>query len=138
MISSGPYWAVHVVSAFQGVQPRDGDPDSEEGTHPGGLLYGLTDVQGLVIFDYGGSVVFLETIRDKGAALPTVILLEQFTVAHEVGHQFELEHEDGVEDPPGSGTFMMLPAPNNILPGNLEFSPTSLKKMRNIDFPQNE
>jgi len=137
--SSQQYWVAHVVSVFQGTLARDADPDSEEGTHPDGLLYGLTDVQGWPFpWAWGGSVIFLETIRDKGAAPQNVIDLERFTVAHEVGHQFELEHEDGAEDPPGSGTFMMLPAPNDVFPDNLEFSPTSLGKIRSIDFPQDE
>ena len=136
--SSDAYWVAHVVSAFQPYLPRDDDPDTEEGTHPKGLLYGLTRVSGTFGGTRGGSVIFLETIRDKGGTLAAAAALEQFNVAHEVGHQFQLEHPDGNEDPPGSGTYMMKTAPNDIFPNNLEFSPTSLKKIRDKNHPQDE
>lgn len=137
--SAAGYWAAHVVSAFQGYVARDGDPGSEEGSGDG-LLYGVTKVETdyLFLLHYGGSVVFLETCRDKGASESQAILVEQFVVAHEVGHQFKLEHSDGDEDPPGSGTYLMKTSEYDLFPDNLRFSPKSLKKTREIDWPQKE
>jgi len=44
----------------------------------------------------------------------------------------------GNDDPPWSGTYIMQPATNDMFPDNLEFSPTSLKKIRGINHPQDE
>lgn len=135
--SFADFWAAHVVSAFQGYANRDSDPGAEEGDHPKGLLYGLTRVY--IWVWRGGSMIFLETCRDKGGSEAHAAELERFNVAHEVGHQFFLEHADGEEYPAGSGsgTYIMMTAPNDIFPDNLRFSPKSLKKIREVDFPQN-
>ncbi len=131
--SSAAYWVVHVVSACQGYSNRDGDHDREE--EVSGLLYGLTKSG---FFSRGGSLVFLESCRDMGRTEPTIGELVRFTVAHEVGHQFELEHEDGTEDSPGSGTYLMNTSPHEVFPDNLWFSANSLNKIRSLPYPQDE
>jgi hypothetical protein len=136
MQSSPAYWAVHVVSAYQGYANRDGDPDNEEAG--AGLLYGLTKVGGLFQGLRGGSLVFLETCRDYGRTQPTIGELIRYNVAHEVGHQLKLEHADDTESPPGSGTYFMMTSENSVFPNNLWFSANSLSKIRGLPFPQDD
>ena len=66
--------------------------------------------------------------------------LEQYTVAHESGHQFLLQHEDG-RWPPGddeepSGDYIMTDVlgQSGMAP-NKTFSAKSLKKIRETDYP---
>ncbi len=82
--------------------------------------------------------MFLEVCRDKGRADPSISDLIRFNTAHESGHQFELEHADGAEVVPGSGTFLMQTSPNTVFPDSPSFSAVSLDKIRRVAFPQDE
>jgi len=90
-----------------------------------------------------GSLIYLETIRDKtGGASPPLALLEQVTVLHEIGHQFLLQHEDGHWPPSDSSTngaddFIMTDnTDQNGIPANLTFGPVCIDKIRNKDYPR--
>ncbi len=136
--SSPTFWVVHLTAAYQGWIPKDGDPDTEKTDL--GLQFGLTvETSG----HSSGSLVYLETIRDQYApGYQNIVYLEQFTVAHESGHQFLIQHEDDHwppgEDPPAfPGDYIMSDQfnPGTGYPPNLTFSPTSLKKIRQIPYP---
>ena len=105
-LTSGPaFWAVHVTSGFQGPPLQDFDPVTEAG-----LVYGVTDAW-----------------DDE----PGQTELEQFTVVHEVGHQFYLLHSNG------AGGFIMTDQ-EGLTPFSpiRAFSACSLMKMRKQEFPQ--
>ncbi len=47
------------------------------------------------------SLIYLEAIRDFGCAMSEgASAIEQFIVVHESGHQFKLEHIDGMNGTP--------------------------------------
>ncbi len=127
LTSSGPFWAVHVTSAYQGYPNKDLDEGGEAGTIGG--QYGITCTNG----DYPGgvahgSLVYLESIRDSIFASSG---LEPYTVAHEIGHQFWLD--DATDD-----YLMSNGTPSNPTPiaKNLFFSPNDTAWIRSITHPQ--
>ncbi len=79
--NSNRFWVAYVLGAFQGWKARDMDPNSE--------IYGTPGPQaGVTDGGAGGSLIYLETIRDGSPFLadPSVAATEQDTVVHEVGH----------------------------------------------------
>ena len=140
LASSADYWAVHVTSAFQGYIAKDGDPDGEQGV--GGLNYGLTGASGILGTGRAGSLIFLETIRDdKRGNVTEMAVMERYTVAHEAGHQFFLEHADdrhplGDDLNPGGDYIMTDVTDDTGMAPNVAFSANSLKKIRTLDYPQ--
>jgi hypothetical protein len=78
------WWVAHVTAAFQGTHEEDADEENA-------FELGITDVDAIGPGD--GSFSFLETLREwadrSGDALQE---LEGQDVAHEVGHQFGLDH----------------------------------------------
>ena len=79
-----------------------------------------------------------QTIRDHCVGnAPCMTTLERYTVAHEAGHQFLLDHSDGYAPPSGpAGDYIMTDVtdPTCMAP-NVAFSARSLKKIRAIDYP---
>ncbi len=139
LTSESGYWVVHITSAFQGYTDKDGDPDIEQGGD--GLQYGVTGVRLFFGAARSGSLVHLETIRDdKRGNLAAMIELERYTVTHEAGHQFLLEHVDGYQ-PPGdnqnpAGDFIMTNVTDQTgMAPNVAFSAVSLKKIRSSAYP---
>jgi hypothetical protein len=136
LTSATDFWVVHVTAAFQGFTAKDGDPDNEQATP--GLQYGITGVPTLAWWRRAGSLIYLETIRDdKRGNQVNMTTLERYTVTHEAGHQFKLEHGDDYAPPAGpEGDYIMTNITDQTgMAPNVAFSPTSLKKIREIDFP---
>ncbi|MCP4697350.1 MAG: hypothetical protein GY862_10935, partial [Gammaproteobacteria bacterium] len=82
------FWVVYIQSAYEPDIDSDGDPDNDKI----GVTLGITGED--------GSFLFLETIRDKAVidglgGMKAQRLFAQITV-HEVGHQFHLDHPDGL------------------------------------------
>jgi len=97
--NAADYWVAYVIAGFQGPTyvpvpgsaRTDGDPNSELATGP---VFGVTTAPA------GGSIIFLETIRDLQLHINTIPslselyaslgielpILEADTVVHEVGH----------------------------------------------------
>lgn len=97
--------------------------------------------QGIFGGGRAGSLVHLETIRDdKRGDSPSMAELERYTVVHETGHQFLLEHADGYS-PPGddenpSGDYIMTNTLDQTgMAPNIAFSAVSLRKIRSITYP---
>jgi hypothetical protein len=137
MPSSKEFWTVHLVSAFQGFPKKDGDPSGE---YSSGIQAGLTIETGGGTFENraSGSLIFHEVIRDDTVGNPgSMGLLERYTVVHESGHQFLLQHADGYAPPPGpAGDFIMTDNTNaSGFAPNMSFSPRSLDKIRDIEYP---
>lgn len=91
-----------------------------------------------------GSLIFLETIRDDKRGNATAMQeLEKYTVVHETGHQFLLEHSDDrvplsdQNDP--SGDFIMSDMLDDTgMAPNRSFSANSLNKVRSTAYPRQE
>jgi len=139
LTSTPGFWCVHITSAFQGFVAKDNDPGTEQSS-PDGLQDGLTIEQGVWPFTVhsSGSLIFLETIRDEqGGNASAMAALERYTVVHESGHQFLLQHSDDYAPPPGpAGDYIMT---NDLdqtgMAPHLSFSPNSLIKLRVSSFP---
>ena len=73
--NSADFWVTYILGAYQGERERDCDPDNELS------LLGVTTNM------YGGSLIFIETIKDYSHknGLNTA-KEEQDTVVHEIGH----------------------------------------------------
>ena len=99
-ISTSQYWTVMVVSAWQAEEAEDYDPTSEMGEGNGVTLgigthkenfWGDTETNSSLGGTYTGiCTVFKAVFGEFG-----LVNREQFTVAHEVGHTFGLDHGDG-------------------------------------------
>ncbi|RMH34762.1 MAG: hypothetical protein D6690_10045 [Nitrospirae bacterium] len=139
LTSGAAFWAVHITTAFQGYVVKDNDPDTEQATMQG-IQYGITGAHSSDT-RRAGSLIFLETIRDdKRADVGAMATLERYTAAHEVGHQFKLEHTDGrFPDPndmdPSDDYIMTDKLDQTGMAPNVAFSAVSLKKIRSIAFP---
>jgi len=88
-----------------------------------------------------GSLIYLETIRDHAHGNAQIMLaLERYTVVHESGHQFKLEHTDGRwppdddEDPTGDYIMTDVTDQTGMAP-NLSFGARCVKKIRESDYP---
>ncbi|UCC32197.1 MAG: hypothetical protein JSU86_07925 [Phycisphaerales bacterium] len=138
LTSAVDYWVAHITSAFQGSVDKDGDPDIEQAGE--GLQYGVTIESGLwpLPVHSSGSLIFLETIRDdKRGNPPSMTELERYTVVHEAGHQFLLQHTDGYAPPDGApGDYIMTNVTDQTgMAPNVAFSAGSLKKIRESKYP---
>lgn len=142
LTSSPSYWVVHITAAFQGYVAMDADPDTEQAA--GGLLYGLTGVRTFFGEPRSGSLIFLETIRDdKRAIAASMALMERYTVVHESGHQFLLEHADdrfpnSADENPTDDYIMTDILDQTGMAPNIAFSANSLRKLRDAAYPRQE
>lgn len=136
LTSASDFWVVHITSAFQGYVAKDGDPDTEQAA--AGLQYGITGVPFWTPWRRAGSLVFLETIRDdKRGNASAMAVMERYTVTHEAGHQFKLEHSDGYAPPDGpAGDYIMSDITDQTgMAPNVSFGAICLKKIREIEYP---
>jgi len=139
LTSEASFWAVHITATFQGYVDKDNDPDTEQGL--GGLQYGITGATGLFGGGRAGSLVHLETIRDDRRANAAAMgVIERYTVVHESGHQFLLEHEDGrfpnpSDTDPSDDYIMTDKLDQTGMAPNVAFSANSINKIRNIAYP---
>jgi hypothetical protein len=79
--NSEAYWVTYILGAFQYAVSTDNDPNTE------GQVPGTDEVRGLARRPGGGSMVFLETIRDTSAEHNwSASQKEQDSVVHELGH----------------------------------------------------
>ncbi len=133
LASHPTFWVVSVYSAFQGWPTKDGDPVAEGGEP--GLQLGLTVWTGNVS---SGSAIYLETIRDGATGNQSVMTkLEQYSVVHETGHQFFIDHHHGLGPPAGpAGDYIMTgDTGQSLFPTNMSFSPISINIIRSITHP---
>jgi hypothetical protein len=89
--NSQAFWVAYVLGGFQFGTSYDNDPTEPD------IKFGVTHNT------KGGSVIFLETIRDWGVVNdpPGVAVVEQDTVVHEVGHAVaDSSDEEGVTTAP--------------------------------------
>ena len=95
----------------------------------------------MVFVHTSGSLIYLETIRDaKLGNTESMGILERYTVVHESGHQFLLQHEDGWWPPgdrhnPADDYIMTNVTDESGMAPNIAFSPVSRDKVRCIAFP---
>ncbi|MBX9792255.1 MAG: tandem-95 repeat protein, partial [Pirellulales bacterium] len=84
-VSRPLFWSSYIVNVYQ-VDPvaNDNDPDQESG------------ILGLTTGSPQASIIATETIRDVGAqqgwSAAQVAYMNQYTVVHEIAHQFGLDH----------------------------------------------
>jgi len=103
-VSTADFWTVMVVSAWQAEEPEDGDPDAEDqvgigitkgvDTHPTnwlGYTSTTSDIEGAPGADYTGMCAVFKAVFGESYYLD----FERFTVVHEVGHTFGLDHRAG-------------------------------------------
>jgi hypothetical protein len=106
--STNEYWVAYIQGAFQGPtvptpdRSADADPNIEGGIGGATPTYDVNPPSDL----RQGSLIFVETIRDRKAVLTAAGLclginsLAQ-SVVHEVGHQFGLDEDGGIMTPGG-------------------------------------
>lgn len=103
-VSTAAFWTVMVVSAWQAEQPQDADPDTEDqvgigvtkgiNTHPVNFLgYTSTtsNIEGAPGANYTGICVVFKAVFGEFSFAE----YEPYTVVHEVGHTFGLDHRAG-------------------------------------------
>jgi len=128
-VSTPDFWTVMVVSSWQAEEEEDSDPNSEVGQSPG-----VTKGIGTHKENFLGDTATTSSIGPAYTGICTVfkaVLVgeagfggqEQFTVAHEVGHTFGLDHSDG--------GLMCKSGPCQMDP----FTTTSLEKLREYTDP---
>jgi len=125
--NSNNFWVVYILGAMQDsfkTMTKDMDPNSESGTG------GSSDPAA------GGSLVYFETIRERGpTATGGASGLEDRVVTHEVGHAMTLDHGNGTNDPAANG--IMNPS-NQLGPtgADLKFIDRHLDEMRDLARPR--
>jgi len=130
---SNQWWVVHLIAAYQGPPEKDEDPEKGE------FVNGITDCDLLP----SGAFVFLETLREFAmltmpggeiTAPEHFRRLEDYTVAHEAGHQLGLDHCHGSF---AGTTYIMageVELGEHMFPDNMEaYSPTSIARIRDLD-----
>ncbi|MCH8148379.1 MAG: hypothetical protein IH987_10355 [Planctomycetes bacterium] len=102
-VSTAAFWTVMVVSAWQADEPEDADPDSEDqvgvgvtkgiNTHAEFATFTQTTswINGAPGADYTGICAVFKAVFGEGSFLD----YESYTVVHEVGHTFGLDHRAG-------------------------------------------
>jgi hypothetical protein len=88
-----------VVSAWQAAEPEDADPDMEDQVGSGvvkGLsthleVLGFTESSSSIGADYTGVCVVFKAVFGESAFAE----FEKYTVVHEIGHTFGLDHREG-------------------------------------------
>ena len=130
-VSTSDYWTVMVVSAWQAEEAEDADPNSEIGTTPGVTKGINTHKENPITQDtpttssispaptYTGIAAVFRGVFGEAGFSP----LEHYTVAHEIGHTFGLDHPDG--------GLMCSSGDCQTEP----FTATSLKKLRDYVHP---
>jgi predicted Zn-dependent protease len=113
---------VYILSAFQDTWEYDGDPNIEEPT--GGSTDEIT----------GGSLIYLEQLRER---YPTAVDrndLEKRVVVHEVGHSMGLDHGDGKDNVIKNGIMnrRLQNAPSSLM----RFNNEHLHQLRKLDKPK--
>ncbi len=84
------FWAVHLLSGFQGAPSTDLEPDGESSSEA---------VKGIASESHHGALIYAETLRDGWQNRPERI---RWTVLHELGHLTGPDHGDeGVMEPEG-------------------------------------
>jgi len=108
--ASTDFWTVYLLGAYQFTTSWDGDPDGE---NPLGIIAGVVDnINGM------GASVFNELIRPREAAINNIVN-HSSVAAHELGHLFNGEHNEG-------GLMDTL---------SRSFSDTTLEKIRTVTHP---
>ena len=102
-VSTAAFWTVMVVSAWQAEEPEDADPDSEDqvgigvtkGINTHAQTLGFTDttsdIEGPPGADYTGICAIFKAALGEDSFLD----YEPYTVVHEIGHTFGLDHRAG-------------------------------------------
>lgn len=109
--NSTRFWVVYILSSFQDSYKGltyDGDCNEESPT--GGSTAGV-----------GGSLIYLEQLRERYPSAIDKGDLEKRIVIHEVGHALKLDHGDGTDNPANNGIM------------NLSLQHASTIQMRFID-----
>jgi hypothetical protein len=100
-VSSSSFWTAMVVSAWQAEEPEDADPDSEDQTGNGvtkGIsthrptLLNPNDTQPYSAIGpaYTGICATFKAVFGE----TSFVGYERYTIVHEVGHTFGLDHTD--------------------------------------------
>jgi len=106
--SNVDFWTAYLLGGYQYIIQQDHDPFTEDQT------LGITDAQ-----NGQGSILFFETGGVKDCFGTSFDCSLPATTAHEIGHLLNADHTDG-------GIMDQL---------SLAFSPTSIKKIRNVTHP---
>lgn len=126
--NANDFWVAYVIGAFQDSYNKhlaDKDPNTEGGT--GGSTDGAK----------GGSLMYMETIRERGAtAAGGAAALERRVVAHEVGHALHLDHGDGVDAPNTNGV-MNTSLEDGPTGASFKFITRHLSELRGMAKPKN-
>ena len=100
-VSTSSYWTVMVVSAWQAEEAEDADPDSEDQVGSGvtkGInthyenVFGDTATTSSItgVGNYTGVCAVFKAVFGESVFTQ----LERYTVVHEIGHTFGLDHSD--------------------------------------------
>jgi hypothetical protein len=128
---SAPYWSAYVIGVYEAYEPtvRDNDPGTEEAT------FGATGSD-----EPEWTAIMQETLRDVANQwqwnAEEIERVRRAIVAHEVGHQFELDHT-AFEDPPTHAMWCHKDDETEDLWTEVPFQyrESDLKQIREIEYP---